>query len=74
MTTGSLSRRVTLNLVCATAESGLMRKNDIYSRYLDLNAPNTAIQQTPPSMHAMLALDPQMERLAGFTDPNNRKS
>ena len=72
-----LSRRVTLNLGLRYEwESGPYEENDIYSRYLDLNAPNTAIQQKPPSMPAdVLALStPKWNGQWVFTDPNNRKS
>ena len=44
-----ISRRLTVNLGLRHEwESGPYDDNDIYSRYLDLNAPNRAIQKSPP--------------------------
>jgi hypothetical protein len=71
-----ISRRVTLNLgIRHEWESGPYDKNDIYSRYLDLNAPNEAIRRTPPAIPAdLLALStPRWNGQWIFSDSNNRK-
>jgi hypothetical protein len=71
-----LSRRVTLNLGLRYEwESGPYDDNDIYSRYLDLSAPNTAMQQSPPAIPAdLVALSaPKFNGAWVFTDTENRK-
>jgi hypothetical protein len=71
-----ISRRLTLNLGLRHEwESGPYDDNDIYSRYLDLDAPNAAMQRTPPSIPAdLLALStPKFNGAWVFTDSANRK-
>ena len=71
-----ITRRITLNLgIRHEWESGPYDKNDIYSRYLDLSAPNRAIQQSPPVFPAeVLALSqPKFNGAWIFTDSKNRK-
>jgi hypothetical protein len=71
-----ISRRVTLNLGLRHEwESGPYDENDIYSRYLNLSAPNTAIQNAPPAIPAdLLALStPKYNGAWVFTDGDNRK-
>jgi hypothetical protein len=71
-----ITRNMTLNIGLRHEwESGPYDDNDIYSRYLDLDAPNTAIQQRPPTIPAdLLALStPKWNGAWVFTDPDNRK-
>ncbi len=71
-----ISRRVTINLGLRHEwESGPYDKNDIFSRYLDLNAPNAAMQKTPPQIPAdLVALSkPTFNGAWVFTDSSNRK-
>ncbi|MBI4908027.1 MAG: carboxypeptidase regulatory-like domain-containing protein [Acidobacteria bacterium] len=71
-----ITRRMTLNLGLRYEwESGPYDDRDIYSRYLDLSAPNAAIQRTPPSIPAdLLALStPKFNGAWVFTDSDNRK-
>ena len=71
-----ISRRLTLNLGLRHEwESGPYDDNDIFSRYLDLNAPNAAMQKTPPAIPAdLLALStPKFNGAWVFTDSKNRK-
>ncbi len=71
-----ISRRVTLNLGLRYEwESGPYDDNDIFSRYLDLNAANPAIQKTPPAIPAdLLAMStPKWNGQWVFTDSKNRK-
>jgi len=71
-----ISRRITLNLgIRHEWESGPYDKNDIYSRYLDLNAPNAALQQKPPAIPSdLVALSqPKFNGAWVFTDSKNRK-
>ena len=71
-----ITRRMTLNLgIRHEWESGPYDDNDIYSRYLDLNAPNRAMQQNPPVIPAdLLALSqPKFNGAWIFTDSKNRK-
>lgn len=72
-----ISRRVTLNLGLRYEwESGPYDDRDIYSRYLDLDAPNPAIQQQPPAIPPdLLALStPKFNGAWIFTDDKNRKA
>jgi hypothetical protein len=72
-----ISRRVTLNLgIRHEWESGPYDDNDIYTRYLDLDAPNAAMRQRPPVFPAdVLALStPKFNGAWVFTDSNNRKA
>ncbi|MCC6590052.1 MAG: carboxypeptidase regulatory-like domain-containing protein [Bryobacterales bacterium] len=72
-----ISRRLTLNLGLRWEwESGPYDDRDILSRYLDLKAPNPAMQKTPPVIPAdLLALSkPTWNGQWVFTDANNRKS
>jgi hypothetical protein len=72
-----ISRCVTLNLEPRYEwESGPYDDNDIFSRYLDLSAPNAAMQQTPPVIPAdLVALSkPTFNGSWVFTDSNNRKA
>jgi hypothetical protein len=72
-----ISRRLTLNLgVRYEWESGPYDDNDIYSRYLDLDKPNAALQKTPPAIPAELqALStPKLNGTWVFTDSDNRKA
>ncbi len=71
-----ISRRVTLNLGLRHEwESAPYDDRDIFSRYLDLSQPNTAMQKTPPMIPAdLLALStPKYNGAWVFTDSNNRK-
>ena len=71
-----ISRRITLNLGLRHEwESGPYEDDDIYSRFLDLDAPNTAMQQNPPQIPADLAAmgQPRFNGAWVFTDSNNRK-
>jgi hypothetical protein len=71
-----ISRRVTLNLGLRYEwESGPYDDRDIYSRFLDLNTPNAAMQQNPPVIPADLrALSaPKFNGAWIFSDENNRK-
>jgi hypothetical protein len=71
-----ISRRITLNLGLRHEwESGPYDDNDIYSRYLDLSAPNAAMQQRPPVIPAdLVALSaPKFNGAWVFTDDKNRK-
>lgn len=71
-----VTRWLTLNLGLRHEwESGPYDDNDIYSRYLDLDAPNQAIQKSPPAIPAdLLALStPRYNGAWVFTDSNNRK-
>jgi len=71
-----ITRRITLNLGLRYEwESAPYDDQDIYSRYLDLQKPNTAIQQAPPTIPAdVLALSrPTWNGQWVFTDDNNRK-
>ncbi len=72
-----VSRRLTLNLGLRYEwESGPYDDNDIYSRYLNVAAPNAAMQKTPPAIPAdLLALStPKFTGAWVFTDPSNRKA
>src|SRR5215831_18221882 len=72
-----ITRRLTLNLgVRHEWESGPYDDNDIFSRYLDLSAPNQAIQKSPPVIPAdLLALStPKFNGAWVFTDDKNRKT
>jgi len=72
-----ISRRVTLNLGLRHEwESGPYEDNDIFSRQLNLSAPNTAIQNNPPNISAdVLALStPKYNGAWVFTDSSNRKA
>ncbi|HUQ91276.1 MAG TPA: carboxypeptidase-like regulatory domain-containing protein [Bryobacteraceae bacterium] len=72
-----ISRRLTLNIGLRHEwESGPYDDNDIYSRYLDLGAPNKAIQNAPPVIPAdLLALSkPTFNGAWVFTDDKNRKA
>lgn len=72
-----VSRRLTLNFGLRYEwESGPYSDNDIYSRYLDLDAPNPAIRQSPPTIPAdLVALSaPKWNGQWVFTDDNNRKA
>ena len=71
-----ISRRLTVNIGLRYEwESGPYDDNDIYSRYLDLNAPNRAIQNASPAIPAdLLALStPKYNGAWVFTDSKNRK-
>jgi hypothetical protein len=71
-----ISRRLTLNLGLRYEwESGPYDEGDIYSRYLDLSAPNQAMQRNPPVIPAdLLALSkPTFNGAWVFTDDKNRK-
>lgn len=71
-----ISRRVTLNLGLRHEwESAPYDENDIFSRYLDLSAPNTAMQKNPPAIPAdLLALStPKFNGAWVFTDSEHRK-
>jgi len=71
-----LSRRLTLNLGLRYEwESGPYDEQDIYSRYLDTNAPNEAIRRSPPVIPAdLLSLSqPKWNGQWVFTDAQNRK-
>ena len=66
-----ISRRMTLNLGLRHEwESAPYDDNDIFSRYLDLNAPNAAMQKNPPVIPAdLLALStPKFNGAWVFTD------
>ena len=72
-----ISRRLTVNLGLRYEwESGPYDDNDIYSRYLDLNAPNRAIQNASPAIPAdLVALStPKYNGAWVFTDSKNRKA
>jgi hypothetical protein len=72
-----ISRRLTLNLGLRHEwESGPYDDHDIFSRYLDLSAPNAAMQKTLPSIPAdLLALStPRFNGAWVFTDGSNRKA
>ncbi|MBI1791529.1 MAG: carboxypeptidase regulatory-like domain-containing protein [Acidobacteria bacterium] len=72
-----ISRRLTLNLGLRHEwESGPYDDRDLYSRYLDLSAPNSAIQKTPPVIPAdLVALStPKYNGAWVFTDSSNRKA
>ncbi len=72
-----LTRNITLNLGLRYEwESGPYDTNDILSRYLDLNAPNKAIQANPPNIPADLRAlsQPTFNGAWVFTDSNNRKA
>ena len=72
-----ISRRLTLNLGLRHEwESGPYDDNDIFSRYLNLSVPNTAMQKSPPAIPAdLLALStPNYNGAWVFTDSNNRKA
>ncbi|MGH9664497.1 MAG: carboxypeptidase-like regulatory domain-containing protein, partial [Bryobacteraceae bacterium] len=71
-----ISRRVTLNLGLRYEwESGPYDDRDIFSRYLDLSAPNSAIQNAPPAIPGDLqALSTPVYNGAWvFTDSSHRK-
>ena len=71
-----LSRRVTLNVGLRYEwESAPYDDQDIFSRELDLNAPNEAIRSRPPTIPPdLLALSrPTWNGQWIFTDPKNRK-
>jgi hypothetical protein len=71
-----ISRRVTLNLGLRYEwESGPYDDNDIYSRFLDLEAPNQVLQANPPQIPADLqALSrPRWNGAWVFSDADNRK-
>ena len=72
-----ISRRVTLNLgVRYEWESGVYDDRDLFSRYLDLSAPNPLMQKTTPAIPAdLLALSaPKFNGAWVFTDGKNRKA
>jgi hypothetical protein len=72
-----ISRRLTLNLgVRYEWESGVYDDKDLFSRYLDLSAPNPLMQKTPPAIPAdLLALSaPKFNGAWVFTDGKNRKA
>jgi hypothetical protein len=72
-----ISRRLTLNLGLRHEwESGPYDDHDIFSRYLDLSAPNAAMQKTLPSIPAdLVALStPKFNGAWVFTDGSNRKA
>ncbi|MGH9629222.1 MAG: carboxypeptidase regulatory-like domain-containing protein, partial [Bryobacteraceae bacterium] len=71
-----ISRRVTLNLGLRYEwESGPYDDRDIFSRFLDLSAPNEAIQDAPPEIPADLQglSTPTFNGAWVFTDSDNRK-
>jgi hypothetical protein len=71
-----ISRRLTLNLGLRHEwESSPYDDNDIFSRYLDLSAPNAAMQKAPPAIPAdLLAFStPKFNGAWVFTDSANRK-
>jgi hypothetical protein len=71
-----ISRRMTLNIGLRHEwESAPYDDKDIYSRYLDLSAPNAAMQRTPPVIPAdLLALStPKFNGAWVFSDSENRK-
>ncbi|MBL8290999.1 MAG: carboxypeptidase regulatory-like domain-containing protein, partial [Bryobacterales bacterium] len=71
-----INRRLTVNVGLRYEwESAPYADNDIYSRYLDLDAPNPAIRQSPPAIPAdLVALNaPKWNGQWVFTDDNNRK-
>lgn len=72
-----ISRRVTLNLgIRYEWESGPYDDQDLYTRFLDLNATNDVLARNPPSIPADLnALSqPKWNGAWVFTDSNNRKA
>ncbi|HTM49677.1 MAG TPA: carboxypeptidase-like regulatory domain-containing protein [Bryobacteraceae bacterium] len=72
-----ISRRLTLNLGLRHEwESGPYDDHDIFSRYLDLSAPNQAMLKAPPVIPAdILALSkPTFNGAWVFTDGSNRKA
>ena len=72
-----ITRRITLNLGLRHEwESGPYDDNDLFSRYLDLFAPNAAIQKAPPAISADLqALStPKYNGAWVFTDSSHRKA
>ena len=72
-----ISRRLTLNLgVRYEWESGVYDDRDLFSRYLDLSAPNPLMQKTTPAIPAdLLALSaPKFNGAWVFTDGKNRKA
>ncbi|MCC6343386.1 MAG: TonB-dependent receptor [Bryobacterales bacterium] len=72
-----VNRRLTINMGLRHEwESGPYEDHDIFSRYLDLNAPNPAIQKAPPAIPSdLLALStPKYNGAWVFTDSNNRKA
>ncbi|HWQ54498.1 MAG TPA: carboxypeptidase-like regulatory domain-containing protein [Bryobacteraceae bacterium] len=72
-----ITRRITLNLGLRYEwESGPYDARDQYSRYLDLSAPNSLMQKTPPDIPADLqALSkPNFNGAWIFSDENNRKA
>jgi hypothetical protein len=71
-----ITRNITLNIGLRHEwESAPYDDNDIFSRQLDLNAPNVAMQKNPPVIPAdVLALStPKFNGQWIFTDSNNRK-
>lgn len=71
-----ISRRITLNLGLRYEwESGPYDDNNIFSRYLDLSAPNVAMQKAPPTIPSdLVALSrPTFNGAWVFTDDKNRK-
>ena len=71
-----INRRMTLNIGLRYEwESAPYDDNNIFSRELDLTAPNAAMQKTPPAIPAdILALSkPTFNGAWVFTDDNNRK-
>ncbi|MCC6590051.1 MAG: carboxypeptidase regulatory-like domain-containing protein [Bryobacterales bacterium] len=72
-----ISRRLTVNLgLRYEYETAPWDDNDIYSRYLDLSAPNPAIQAKPPVIPAdLLALStPKWNGQWVFTDADHRQA
>jgi hypothetical protein len=72
-----ITRRITLNLGLRHEwESGPYADGNIYSRFLDLGAPNAAMQKNPPAIPAdLVALSkPTFNGAWNFTDSANRKA
>ncbi|MFN0100825.1 MAG: carboxypeptidase regulatory-like domain-containing protein [Bryobacteraceae bacterium] len=72
-----VNRRLTLNMGLRYEwESGPYDDNDIFSRFLDLTAPNEAMQKSPPNIPAdLVALSrPTFNGKWVFTDSDNRKA
>ena len=72
-----ISRRLTLNLGLRHEwESGPYDDNDIFSRYLDLSAPNAGDSENPPAIPSDLTAlsTPKFNGAWVFTDSKNRKA